>query len=128
MGELPDSIGDYMRMYERTAKETLYRSARGVVETFNDVYLRKPSLNGMQQLYVAHEERHGFSGKTSDAHFTVSENEYKFVYYITDEIYPSYSTFVKVFRHLVELKDKFFKRRQEGVHKDVKRTFGVLKK
>ncbi|XP_052622607.1 uncharacterized protein LOC111898989 [Lactuca sativa] len=62
MGESPDSVDDYMRMSERTARESLYLLARSVVETFGDQYLRKTSLHYMQQLYVAHEERHGFPG------------------------------------------------------------------
>ncbi|KAL7606940.1 uncharacterized protein LOC111892383 [Lactuca sativa] len=149
VGESLDSIDDYIRMSERTARESLYRLARGVVETFGGVYLRKPSLNDMQQLYVAHEERYGFrvagsnndinildqspifngifSGKVPDAPFTVNENEYNFGYYLTDEIYLVYSTFMKGFRHPVEPRDKFFKRRQEGTRKDVERPFGVLK-
>ena len=56
LGELPDFIDDYMIMLERTARESLYRLARGVIETFGDKYLRKPSLNDMQQLYAVHEE------------------------------------------------------------------------
>ncbi|XP_023766742.2 uncharacterized protein LOC111915307 [Lactuca sativa] len=67
------------------------------------------------------------SGKASDAPFTVNGNEYKFGYYLTDGIYPQYSTFVKVFRHPIDPRDKYFKRRQEGARKDVERAFGVLK-
>ncbi|XP_023732573.2 uncharacterized protein LOC111880387 [Lactuca sativa] len=165
MGESPDSVDDYMIMSERTARESLYLLARGVVETFGDQYLHKPSLHDMQQLYAAHEERHGFpeavasqdlwiwhaffgvagsnndvnvldqspifddllSGKAPDAAFTVNGNEYKFGYYLTDGIYPQYSTFVKAFRHPIDPRDKYFKRRQEGARKDVERAFGVLK-
>ncbi|XP_023759682.1 uncharacterized protein LOC111908077 [Lactuca sativa] len=172
MGESPDSVDDYMRMSERTARENLYLLARGVVETFSDQYLRKPSLHDMQQLSAAREERHGFpgmlgsidcthwkwrnclvawkgqvvgsnndvnvldqslifddllSGKAPDAHFTVNGNEYKFGYYLRDGIHPQYSSFVKAFRHPIDPRDKYFKRRQEGVRKDVERAFGVLK-
>ena len=201
MGESPDTMDDYMRMSERTARESLYTLSRGVVETFGDVYLRKPSLHDLQELYAAHEERHGFpgmigsidcthwkwkncpvawkgqyasghhgspslvleavasqdlwiwhaffgvagsnndvnvldqspifddllNGKAPDAPFTVNGNEYKYGYYLTDGIYPQYSTFVKAFRHPVEERDNFFKRRQEGARKDVERAFGVLK-
>ncbi|XP_023767506.1 uncharacterized protein LOC111916101 [Lactuca sativa] len=151
VGGSSDSIDDYMRISERTAREMLYSLARGVIETFADKYLRKTSLNDMQQLYVAHEERHGFLDmlgsidctkwigdivlwrgkvntqvvildrlrKASDAPFTVNDHEYKFGYYLTDGIYPPYSTFVKAFRHPIEPRDKFFKRRQEGARKDV---------
>ncbi|XP_023753121.1 uncharacterized protein LOC111901483 [Lactuca sativa] len=170
MRESPHSIDDYMRMSKRTARESLYRLVRGVVETFGDVYLRKPSLNDIQQLYATHEERHDFPGmlgnidcthwdrrncpvawkgqyasgqhgtpllspifddissrKAPDAPFTVNVNEYKFGYYLTDEIYPAYSTFVKTSRHPVTSREKLFKRKQKGARKDVKRAFGVLK-
>ena len=59
MGESPDTMDDYMRMSERTARESLYTLSRGVVETFGDVYLRKPSLHDLQELYATHEECHG---------------------------------------------------------------------
>ncbi|XP_023733640.1 uncharacterized protein LOC111881484 [Lactuca sativa] len=162
------------RLYENVRKnrkrEFVY-IVKGCVETFGDVYLRKPSLHDLQEFYAAHEERHGFPGmigsidcthwkmeklsgsmerairkwssritfvglpifddllneKASDAPFTMNGNEYKYGYYPTDGIYPQYSTFVKAFRHPVEERDKFFKRRQEGARKDVKRAFGVLK-
>ncbi|KAL7599449.1 uncharacterized protein LOC128126086 [Lactuca sativa] len=157
----PDFIDDSMRMSERTARESLYRLARGVVETFSDKYFLKPSLNDMKQLYVAFEERHDFSGmlgsidctkwiwrncpvawkdqytsghlgspfvgKALDAPFTVNVNEYKFGHCLTDIIYPSYSMFVKAFRHPIKPIDKISKRRQEGARKDVERAFGVLK-
>ncbi|XP_052627236.1 uncharacterized protein LOC111892461 [Lactuca sativa] len=126
MGESPDSDDDYMRMSEMTVRESLYLLARGVVETFGDQYLRKPSLHDMQQLYAVHEERHGFPGKAPDAPFTVNGNEYKFGYYLTDGIYPQYSMFVKAFRHPIDPRDKYFKR-QEGARKDVERAFWVMK-
>ncbi|CAI9289478.1 unnamed protein product [Lactuca saligna] len=91
-------------MFERIARESLYRLARGVVETFSDVYLHKPSLNDIQQLYAVHEERHGFpalkddmnvldqspifddilSGETPNAHFTVNVNEHNGFRYLVD--------------------------------------------
>ncbi|XP_023766051.2 uncharacterized protein LOC111914572 [Lactuca sativa] len=169
MRESPDTMDDYMRMSERTARESLYTLPRGVVETFGDVYLQKPLLHNLQELYATHEERYGFSGmigsidythwkwkncpvarkgkytsghygspllvlevvasqdlwiwhvffgvagsnndvnvldqspifddllngKASDAPFRVNGNEYKYGYYLTDGIYPQYSTFVK---------------------------------
>ena len=70
MGESPNFVDEYMRMSERTARESLYLLARGVVETFGDQYLRKPSLHDMQQLYAAHEERHGFPGMFRSIDYT----------------------------------------------------------
>ena len=65
------------------------------------------------------------TGNAPDAPFTVNGHEYKFGYYLMDGIYPAYSTFVKAFRHPIEPRDKFFKRRQEGVRKDVEHAFGI---
>ncbi|XP_023744757.1 uncharacterized protein LOC111892912 [Lactuca sativa] len=156
-------------MSERTVRESFYTLSRGVVETFGDVYLRKPSLHDLQELYVVHEEHHGFpemigsidcthckwknfpvawkgqyasghhgspslspifddllNGKAPDAPFTVNGNEYKYGYYLTDRIYPQYSTFVKALCHPVEERDDFFKRRQEGARKDVERAEGEV--
>ncbi|KAL7611390.1 hypothetical protein Lser_V15G12957 [Lactuca serriola] len=67
------------------------------------------------------------TGKASDAPFTVNVHEYTFRYYLTDRIYLPYSTFMKAFRHPIEERNKFFKRRQEETHKDVEHAFGVLK-
>ncbi|XP_052627096.1 uncharacterized protein LOC111876980 [Lactuca sativa] len=53
MGESPDTMDDYMIMSERTARESLYTLSRGVVETFGDVYLRKPPLHDFQELKYA---------------------------------------------------------------------------
>ncbi|XP_023751750.1 uncharacterized protein LOC111900098 [Lactuca sativa] len=142
MGESPDTMEDDMRMSERTARESLFRLSKGV-ETFIDVYLQKPSLHDTQELYAAHEEEtwrlllskihqspifHDLlNGKAPDAPFTVNGNKYKFGYYLTDVIYPLYSTFVKTFRHPVEEREKLFKRRQDRARKNVERAFGVLK-
>ncbi|KAL7593439.1 hypothetical protein Lser_V15G31856 [Lactuca serriola] len=154
MVESPDTMDDYMRMFERTARKSLYTLSRGVVATFGDVYLRKPSLHDLQELYATHEERHGFpemigsidcthwkwknclspifdnllNGNAPDTPFTVNGNKYKYGYItLQKDIYSQYSTFVKAFRHPVEERDNFFKRRQEGARKDVERAFGVLK-
>ncbi|XP_023737329.1 uncharacterized protein LOC111885298 [Lactuca sativa] len=70
MGESPDSIDGYMRMSERTARESLYRLVRDVVETFGDKYLRKPSLKDMKQLYATHEQQHGFPGMLGSIDYT----------------------------------------------------------
>ncbi|KAL7605275.1 hypothetical protein Lser_V15G14897 [Lactuca serriola] len=138
MGESPDTMDDYMRMSERTARESLYTLSKGVIETFGEVYLRKLSLHDLQELVADSNNDVNvldqspifedlLNGKAPDAPFTVNGNGYKYRYYLTDGIYPQYSTFVKAFRHPVEERDNFFKRRQEGARKDVERAFGVLK-
>ena len=61
-GNTADSVDEYLQMSERTARESLYRFARGVYAIFGDVYLRGPTEADVQKLYEAHEERHGFPG------------------------------------------------------------------
>lgn len=66
------------------------------------------------------------SGETLTVRFIVNVDKYKFAYYLTDEIYHAYATFVKAFRHLVEPRYNLFKRDKKE-RKDVERDFGVLK-
>ena len=61
-GSSVDSLDGYLKMSERTRKECLYRFSKGVVELFHSIYLKKPSLNDVQKLFAAHEEKHGFPG------------------------------------------------------------------
>jgi len=62
------------------------------------------------------------------ASFYANGNNYKFGYYLTDGIYPEYSTFVKSFTDPIDEKRKYFKKKQESARKDIERAFGVLKK
>ena len=61
-GTTADSVDEYLHMSERTARESLYRFSRAVIQVFGPVYLRKPNVLDVQRLYAAHEERHGFPG------------------------------------------------------------------
>ena len=61
-GTTADAQDEYLRMSERTARESMYRFSRGVIAVFGDVYLRKPNVVDVQRLYAAHEARHGFPG------------------------------------------------------------------
>ncbi|GJX63803.1 ALP1-like protein [Tanacetum coccineum] len=47
-------------------------------------------------------------------------------YYLGDDIYPQWTTFVKSFTVANDAKHAYFKRRQEGARKDAERAFGVL--
>ncbi|XP_021757218.1 uncharacterized protein LOC110722221 [Chenopodium quinoa] len=58
--------------------------------------------------------------------FTVNGNNYNKGYYLTDGIYPKWSTFIDAIAVPQTLKDKLFTTRQESARKDVERAFGVL--
>ncbi|GJU50685.1 ALP1-like protein [Tanacetum coccineum] len=47
-------------------------------------------------------------------------------YYLADDIYPQWATFVKSFTVANDVKHAYFKKRQESAQKDVERAFGVI--
>ncbi|GJZ26608.1 ALP1-like protein [Tanacetum coccineum] len=64
--------------------------------------------------------------KAPVAPFVVNGVGYEKGYYLADEIYPQWETFVKSFTVANDAKHSYFKKRQESVRKDVERAFGVL--
>ncbi|XP_022004413.1 uncharacterized protein LOC110901972 [Helianthus annuus] len=61
-GTVVDALDEYLQMSERTTRECLYRFCENVVQLYSKKYLRKPNAYDVQQLYQAHEARHGFPG------------------------------------------------------------------
>ncbi|GKA77317.1 ALP1-like protein isoform X1 [Tanacetum coccineum] len=47
-------------------------------------------------------------------------------YYLADDIYPQWASFVKSFTVASSEKNVLYKRKQEGARKDIERAFGVL--
>jgi hypothetical protein len=58
--------------------------------------------------------------------YTLNGHNYDMGYYLTDEIYPNWSIFVKTINAPASLKAKHFATAQEAQRKDVERAFGVL--
>nr|XP_043639603.1 uncharacterized protein LOC122610701 [Erigeron canadensis] len=54
------------------------------------------------------------SGLAPTEGFYANNNYYKARYYLTDDIYPEYSTFVKTFTDPIDDKRKYFKKKQES--------------
>ena len=61
-GTVADALDEYLQMSARTTRECLYRFCHNVVKLYSKKYLRKPNAYDVQQLYQAHEARHGFPG------------------------------------------------------------------
>ncbi|KAJ0566463.1 putative harbinger transposase-derived protein [Helianthus annuus] len=61
-GTVFDALDEYLQMSARTTRECLYRFCHNVVKLYSKKYLRKPNVYDVQQLYQAHEARHGFPG------------------------------------------------------------------
>ncbi|GJV86576.1 ALP1-like protein isoform X1 [Tanacetum coccineum] len=64
--------------------------------------------------------------KAPEAPFVVNGKTYEKCYYLADEIYPQWSTFVKAFTMARDQKTIKFKGVQESARKDIERAFGVL--
>nr|XP_043608842.1 uncharacterized protein LOC122580639 [Erigeron canadensis] len=67
-------------------------------------------------------------GTTPLIPFTVNGTEYKYPYFLVDEIYPRFAMFVKTIPHLIGEKRIRFDKAQEAARKDVERAFGIIKK
>jgi len=65
-------------------------------------------------------------GRTAPVNYTINGHEYTMGYYLADEIYPNWSTFVKTIPRPLGAKRKYFPSKQESARKDVERAFGVL--
>nr|GEY62518.1 COBRA-like protein 4 [Tanacetum cinerariifolium] len=58
--------------------------------------------------------------------YVVNGVEYRNGYYLADEMYPKWASFVKSFTVAIDPKHTYVKQRQESAQKDVERAFGVL--
>nr|XP_029147028.1 uncharacterized protein LOC114924960 [Arachis hypogaea] len=58
--------------------------------------------------------------------YTINSNNYTMRYYLTDDIYSDWATFVKIISKSQEEKRKLFAQYQEGQRKDLERAFEVL--
>lgn len=61
-GITADASYDYLKMSERTVQECTYLFCEYVIELYRDIYLRHPTKSDVEQLYVAHQMKHGFPG------------------------------------------------------------------
>ncbi|XP_028088142.1 uncharacterized protein LOC114288750 [Camellia sinensis] len=65
-------------------------------------------------------------GRAPRLNYTINGNEYTMGYYLADDIYPQWATFVKIIPRPQGKKNKHFAEAQEVYGKDVERAFGVL--
>ncbi|XP_028949305.2 uncharacterized protein [Malus domestica] len=65
-------------------------------------------------------------GKALRCTYWVNGHKYDGAYYLADDIYPRWTTFVKRVPHPQSEKEKHFAKCQEGYRKDVEHCFGTL--
>uniref|UniRef100_A0A0D3BZ46 DDE Tnp4 domain-containing protein n=1 Tax=Brassica oleracea var. oleracea TaxID=109376 RepID=A0A0D3BZ46_BRAOL len=147
-----DTVDEYVRLGETTARKCLHQFTAGIIHLFGDEYLRHPTGEDLERPLAKGEER-GFPGMVGSidctmndlnildrspvfddiikgiapqVNFNVNGREYDFAYYLTDGIYPEWATFIQSIRLPQGPKHSLFAKTQESVRKDVERAFGVL--
>jgi len=65
-------------------------------------------------------------GRAPKVNFKVNNHYYRMAYYLSDGIYPKWSTFIQSISLPQTPKAQLFAQHQEAVRKDVERAFGVL--
>ncbi|XP_048600198.1 putative nuclease HARBI1 isoform X1 [Brassica napus] len=88
----------------------------GLPGTLNDINVldRSPVFDDILQ------------GRAPKVKFKVNNHTYRMAYYLTDGIYPNWSTFIQSIPLPQGPKAELFAERQESTRKDVERAFGVL--
>jgi len=66
------------------------------------------------------------NGIALEVNFYVNGTEYHLAYYLTDDIYPKWATFIQSIRLPLGPKNSLFAKTEEAVRKDVECAFGVL--
>uniref|UniRef100_A0A0D3BEL7 DDE Tnp4 domain-containing protein n=1 Tax=Brassica oleracea var. oleracea TaxID=109376 RepID=A0A0D3BEL7_BRAOL len=197
-GTAADTVDEYLRLGETTALSCLHNFTDGIIQLFENEYLRRPTPEDLQRLLDIGEARgfpvmvgsidcmhwewkncptawkgqytrgsgkptivleavalqdlwiwHAFfgppgtlndinvldrspvfddilQGQAPRAKYVVNGHMYKLVYYLTDGIYPKWSTFIQSITLPQSPQQQLFAKVQEATRKDVERTFGVL--
>uniref|UniRef100_A0A0D3EBT5 Myb-like domain-containing protein n=1 Tax=Brassica oleracea var. oleracea TaxID=109376 RepID=A0A0D3EBT5_BRAOL len=141
-----------LRLGESTTLSCLSSFTEGVIQLFGDEYLRRPTPEDLQRLLDIGEIR-GFpgmigsidctlnninvldqspvfddilQGRAPRVQYVVNGHQYDLAYYLTDGIYPKWSTFIQSISLPQGPKAELFAKVQEATRKDVERAFGVL--
>ncbi|GKC09105.1 PXMP2/4 family protein 4-like protein [Tanacetum coccineum] len=136
-GTVPDALDEYLQMGNATSRQCLENFCTSIVYIFGHEFLRKPTLTDVERLYAFHENKHGFlrmlgslDCKAPEVPFVANGVTYPWGYYLCDGIYQEWVPFVTLVTNLADddYKRLQYKTMHEAARKDVKRTFGVLKK
>ena len=84
------------------------------------------SSNDINVLEASHLFSNLAKGIALPAHYVIQGKEYNMGYYLSNSIYPKWSTLMQTIHYLRSPKKQYFAKKQESCRKDVERAFGVL--
>ncbi|KAK1431382.1 hypothetical protein QVD17_07839 [Tagetes erecta] len=61
-GNTTDINDEYLKMSEKTTRDTLEHFTKGIIKIYGQRYLRKPTWNDLQRIYEVHQEVQGLPG------------------------------------------------------------------
>nr|GEZ76486.1 reverse transcriptase domain-containing protein [Tanacetum cinerariifolium] len=132
----PDAFDEYLQMSERTVRDSLTNFNKCIISLYMTEYLRKPTLEDVENVYNKHLTAHGFPGMIGSIDcanndinvldnyplfddilkdtalvlpYVVNGVGYEKGYYLADGIYPQWPTFVKSFTVANDAKHAYFK-------------------
>ncbi|XP_071678596.1 uncharacterized protein [Lolium perenne] len=117
------------RHRSRMNKDLFMKIVFGVRE-YDNYFMSKKECTGTNNDINVLQRSSVFSrlaeGEASSVKFEVNGHAYNKRYYLADDIYPTYATFVKTILALALEMDTYFATCQEPARKDIERAFGVL--
>ncbi|CAL9030277.1 unnamed protein product [Prunus brigantina] len=145
-----DQVDEIARLGKSTTLEAFVRFCDAIETLYTRDYLRRLTPRDLQRLLQKVEAR-GFPGmivarfqndlnvlgqspvfndvlrgQGPNITYQVNNTVYQTGYYLADDIYPRWTTFVKSIPNPRSQKQKLFATYQEGYRKDVERCFGIL--
>ncbi|GJZ37761.1 nucleotide-binding alpha-beta plait domain-containing protein, partial [Tanacetum coccineum] len=115
-GTTPDAFDEYLQMSERTARDCLFHSNKCIISLYMAEYLRKPTLEDVENIYNKHLTTHGFPEMLG----SIDYNSVLFNDLLDDKAHVALYVVNGIgFEKGYYLAD-------EGAWKDVERAFGVL--
>ncbi|XP_068321760.1 uncharacterized protein [Pyrus communis] len=142
-GASVDQVDEITRMGKSTILESLMRFCGVIKSIYTAEYLQKLTNMDLQRLLKKGEMVPGaqndlnvlaqspvfndvLQGKAPKVMYYVNRRMYDEPYYLANNIYPRWSTFIKIVPRQRSAKEKHFASCQEGSRKEVERCFGIL--
>ncbi|GJS54014.1 WAT1-related protein isoform X1 [Tanacetum coccineum] len=129
---VPDSLDEYLQIDDKTSRDCLMAFCNGVMELYGEEFLRRPTQTDTvnktwpwAQCPQAYRAQFSRVGKAPEVSFVANGVNYKWGYYLTDEIYPEWAVLMKCISQSGsnDVKRIRYKQAHEAARKDVERGF-----